>query len=902
MLMLLCTTAWATEVTLEYTGSTTGNMSGENDAALVGLDATAWSVVGEKGSASNMPGLNKDGDIRLYGNANGGNTLTVTSLSGATINSITITFTGANYSNAYVSVGGEDVTGSNGVYEIGNSAFVIGNANTNTTQVRIKKIVINYASDEPEAPTILLNGVAPATSYYVSDLPLSLTITSNNGTETPYYHYSFAADPETVSSTIRAGATELTTGESPALNLQKGSNKLWVAEAIPNTETQQWSSSQWASATFTIKEDPTTVANIAEFNALDDNTEVTFNGTVTVLGQKDSYLYAQDDEKGMLIYGSGLPSYQLGDKISGFKGNKTTFKGAPEMNNLVTTSFGEASGNELPTAIEMNIADVKLENFGRYGVIKGATVAALSGNNSSLTVGDATTSLALFNRFGIAAEDWPDQTKTYDVYGVASYYEANQFLPLQFVEVEAPVEFGITVTPATGDYTEPVTVTITPTGVGENEEVLITYNLKEEATPLTYDGPFTLYETTTVTVEAMNEAGTIKEWSGTYNITLPALKLKVTPGAGTYTEAQTVTASVEGTTYGDGDDDIEWMWEFTPASNAKTAAEGEGATVTVDESGTLHFLGIETISGREVEGDFVYVIDPNYQPAKYQLVTSAADLVANKNYLIVSTVDNDTYAMSEQRNNNRGASAETIAADGTITPSENARIIKLEGETNAWYLKVSSDVDGGYLYAASSSSNQLKTEQTQSVNSKAAITFENGVTSITFHESSNRNVLQFNLNTTNGVSNPIFACYASASQKPVVLYKEVEAGTTYTITPDKAPGAYDGMVLVKPVVDPALPEGAKIYYTFTEGTAKAEGETEVPATGVKLTKSGTLTFIARDADNAELARSERLAYTINSLFGDLNGDGEVDVADVNILVNIILGTYYNNNNNGNSGE
>ena len=57
--------ASADEVTMKYTGTETTNMSGNNDAALLNLDATAWSVVGVKGSASNLPGLNKAGDVRL---------------------------------------------------------------------------------------------------------------------------------------------------------------------------------------------------------------------------------------------------------------------------------------------------------------------------------------------------------------------------------------------------------------------------------------------------------------------------------------------------------------------------------------------------------------------------------------------------------------------------------------------------------------------------------------------------------------------------------------------------------------------------------------------------------------------------------------------------------------------
>ena len=74
MMALLCVTAWAEQVTLYYTGTTTTNMTGGNDAALVNLDENTWSVVGAKGGSNNFPGLNKDGSIRLYYDADGGNT------------------------------------------------------------------------------------------------------------------------------------------------------------------------------------------------------------------------------------------------------------------------------------------------------------------------------------------------------------------------------------------------------------------------------------------------------------------------------------------------------------------------------------------------------------------------------------------------------------------------------------------------------------------------------------------------------------------------------------------------------------------------------------------------------------------------------------------------------------
>ena len=141
----------ADEVTLKYSGSTTTNMKadGSNEAASVGLDENEWSVVADKGKASNAPGLNKAGDIRLYWNTDGSNTITVKSLTNATISTIAITFTGDAYNNASVTVDGNAVTGSNGVYNINSTSFVLGNANTSSAQVRISQIVITYSGGTP---------------------------------------------------------------------------------------------------------------------------------------------------------------------------------------------------------------------------------------------------------------------------------------------------------------------------------------------------------------------------------------------------------------------------------------------------------------------------------------------------------------------------------------------------------------------------------------------------------------------------------------------------------------------------------------------------------------------------------------------------------------------------------
>ena len=51
----------AAEAVLQYTGGVTTNMVGDgaNNAETLGLDANLFTVLADKGSNSNLPGLNK---------------------------------------------------------------------------------------------------------------------------------------------------------------------------------------------------------------------------------------------------------------------------------------------------------------------------------------------------------------------------------------------------------------------------------------------------------------------------------------------------------------------------------------------------------------------------------------------------------------------------------------------------------------------------------------------------------------------------------------------------------------------------------------------------------------------------------------------------------------------------
>ena len=204
--------------------------------------------------------------------------------------------------------------------------------------------------------------------------------------------------------------------------------------------------------------------------------------------------------------------------------------------------------------------------------------------------------------------------------------------------------------------------------------------------------------------------------------------------------------------------------------------DGVNVTSQIDETGAYTFTMPThnvTISATAVE------VTP-FEPSTYTLVTSLDQIESGKTYLIVGSkeIEGEThyYAMGEQRSNNRGGYA--ISVVGTIATVETADVhefVITALEEEGFY----SIYDGGYLYAASSSGNQLKTKAELDVNGQWEISFDN-TAHIVASNSSNRNVMQFNYGALNN-PNPLFSCYALANQSPVYLYVKEEA-TTVTQT------------------------------------------------------------------------------------------------------------------------
>lgn len=194
-------------------------------------------------------------------------------------------------------------------------------------------------------------------------------------------------------------------------------------------------------------------------------------------------------------------------------------------------------------------------------------------------------------------------------------------------------------------------------------------------------------------------------------------------------------------------------------------SSSDESVATVNENGLVSALaaGPVTITVTTTEGGKTATCAVTVKAKEgiwYSLVTSTDDLAEGDKVIIVNT-DNKRAMSTTQDTNNRKATDVNITGGKAFVPKNGSiQVLTLEGNnSDGWYFYTGS----GYLYAASSSANHLKTKSEIDNNAKAGITISNGATSVVFQGSNTRNVLQNN--------GQIFSCYASASQSPVDIYK-----------------------------------------------------------------------------------------------------------------------------------
>ena len=333
------------------------------------------------------------------------------------------------------------------------------------------------------------------------------------------------------------------------------------------------------------------------------------------------------------------------------------------------------------------------------------------------------------------------------------------------------------------------------------------------------------YEVISVTVNGT----TLEPNDGVYSFEMPASAVEVIATFNkiqyTITKAETnctINITNNLTTAGAGD-----IVSFTVTprgskyviSSVTISWEGGGTQALEAVNGVYSFtmqarnVTINAVCEREAVGDGTFV-----------LVTDASQLKAGDKVIITnSKAAGSALAMSTTQNtNNRGSASVTITSDIKITPSSDVQVLTLESTTatvngssvNAWLLNAGSS---GYLYAASSSNNYLRTSTPFTNDSKATIGIESqGNAAITFRGSNTRNIIRNN--------GSIFSCYASG-QSPVYLFKQSAAGLMVEINPEGG-----DVIGAQEVTIDANIEGAMVQYKIGDGEWSTAAEAPVTTT------------------------------------------------------------------------
>lgn len=284
-----------------------------------------------------------------------------------------------------------------------------------------------------------------------------------------------------------------------------------------------------------------------------------------------------------------------------------------------------------------------------------------------------------------------------------------------------------------------------------------------------------------------------------------------------------------------------------------TSSNPDVAEVDNEGNVTLKSAGETTITASSEANDYFFADEASYvltvseavDPTNdfYQLVTDASTLAAGDE-IILAYVDAEYNAVAlskNQGNNNRPAVAVTFNTDGSISPSIDTQIITLETTTTDTGDKFLFNVGNGYLYAASSGSNWLRTETEADDNAKATIEISGGDATIVFQGANTRNNLRFNANG----NNPLFSCYAESSTVKTLprIYRKVaeveietvsvtissaEWATLYYsdkafkvpegVTANIVTAVNDKEIVFEPLEEGIIPAGAAVALNGPQGT------------------------------------------------------------------------------------
>ena len=226
--------------------------------------------------------------------------------------------------------------------------------------------------------------------------------------------------------------------------------------------------------------------------------------------------------------------------------------------------------------------------------------------------------------------------------------------------------------------------------------------------------------------------------------------------------------------FGTGTDDVHvgLYSSSTPASETASALTDSYTFTTEDDGKYLvaFYKGTHSTSNRQlfITESLNSIVKPAEGDGEYFLVKDASNLSAGDTVVIAAF--NYNYAMSSTQSSNNRAGVEITkdSKDSSATIGDDVQTFTLEAGTTSgtWSFNTGS----GYIYAASSSSNHLKTETDKSANSSFTLTVSNtGSAGLVANGSNSHKTMSWNN------SSSLFACYTSLqSNGQLAIYKCTE--------------------------------------------------------------------------------------------------------------------------------
>ena len=276
----------------------------------------------------------------------------------------------------------------------------------------------------------------------------------------------------------------------------------------------------------------------------------------------------------------------------------------------------------------------------------------------------------------------------------------------------------------------------------------------------------------------------------------------------------------------------------------------------------------------------------------YTLVTDASTLkIGDKVIIAAATAD---FAISTtQNNNNRGRAAVTKTNNTIVNPATDVQLFTLEAGTKVG--TYSFNTGSGYIYAASSSANQLKTQQKNNDNGSWTISCTaEGVATITANGDNTRKSLKYN---TSG----LFSCYASG-QSAVAIYKGTgSVPTPPVIKAEKTSVSLNHDDETDQYITVSI-TGAEAGSITCKVAENADGTGEAPAwlTANYPDKDGKLSYMA-EANTSDAARTAYIVLSARNADGTTslaikvtqNGVGSAEQTTVTKQISEISGTTTN---------